>query len=230
MTLPTFQIVYEDPQLLVVNKPAGLATMGVSPEKPSLLAALQSKLAASTGTDPFIAILGRLDYPVSGLVVIAKDPFTADRLTWPRQGTEIGKTYHAVVAGSPQPPAGAATHWLLKSRRRRSVSVVPEGTDEARIGKLQYRVLRRNRQISLLSVELLTGRKHQIRAQLAAMGNPVLGDRKYGSRWEHFPEGIALICKQVVLTHPRDARVLRWEAEYPRSWRETLQQLDDPRC
>ncbi len=245
----TFDVCYEDQQLLVVNKRAVVATMGVAAAKPSLLAAAKQYLAGDRGdADCFAAVSGRLDFPVAGLVVIAKDPVVADHLRRQQEAGSIRKIYHALVAGRVDPPTGQLTDWLLKSKRHRHVSIVPEGTGGARLAKLNYRLVRVARTFgardavdhksqrrdyrhtfagnapvsggkiaSLLSIELLTGRKHQIRAQLGHLGHPVLGDRKYGST-EPFPEGIALVCKSIELVHPVSGNRVEWVVDYPGSW------------
>ena len=137
-----FDVCYEDQQLLVVNKRAAVATMGVTAAKPSLLAAAKQYLAGGrTDAECFAAVAGRLDFPVAGLVVIAKDPAVAEHLRQQQQAGSIRKVYHALVSGHVDPPSGQPTSWLLKSKRHRRVSIVPEGTDGAQIAKLKYRLL-----------------------------------------------------------------------------------------
>jgi len=221
-----FDVVYEDRQLLVVNKPACLATMGIEATALSLLGDVKKYLAReSVGADCFAAVTGRLDYPVSGLVVIAKDAATADNLRRQQENGTITKTYNAVVSGSVSPREGELTHWLLKSKRRRSVSAVSEGTTDSQIAKLRYATLRQTESVSMLSINLLTGRKHQIRVQLSEFGHAILGDRKYKST-NAFPEGIALICKRAKLCHPLSGRDIEWELDYPPSWNTILALFD----
>jgi 23S rRNA pseudouridine1911/1915/1917 synthase len=217
-----FDVVYEDRQLLVVNKPACLATMGVEATVPSLLGEVKKYLAREhVDASCFAAVTGRLDYPVSGLVVIAKDAATADNLRRQRENGSILKTYHAVVTVSIKPRESELTHWLLKSKRRRSVSVVQEKTAEAQCAKLRYTLLHKTDSLSMLSIILLTGRKHQIRVQLSEFGHAILGDRKYKST-SAFPEGIALVCKKVSLFHPVNGHNLEWELDYPPAWNTIL--------
>lgn len=213
-----FDVCYEDEHLLVVNKRAAVATMGVAERKPSLMAAVKQYLGAGrTGTDCFATAAGRLDFPVAGLVIIAKDPAVADHLRRQQEAGQIHKEYHALVSGHVDPPAGQLNNWLLKSKRHRRVSIVPDETDRAQIARLNYRLLGRGERTSKLSVELQTGRKHQIRAQLSHVGHPILGDRKYGSP-EPFPEGIALVCKRIAMVHPASDDRIDWLVDYPESW------------
>jgi 23S rRNA pseudouridine1911/1915/1917 synthase len=221
-----FDVCYEDRQLLVVIKRAAVATMGVPVGKPSLLAAVRQYLAGDgPDADCFAAVTGRLDFPVAGLVVVAKDPAVADALRRQQEAGSIRKVYHALVSGQVDPPSGQLTGWLLKSKRHRRVSLVPEGTAGAQFAQLNYRLLDGGAGASKLSIELVTGRKHQARAQLSHFGHPILGDRKYDAT-EPFPEGIALICKRIGLIHPLAGHQVEWEVDYPESWAEPLTDSD----
>jgi len=217
-----FDVCYEDEQLLIVNKRAGVATMGVADAKPSLLAAVKQHLAAGrVETDCFATAVGRLDFPVAGLVVIAKAPGVADHLRRQQEDGSIHKEYHALVSGRVDPPSGQRTDWLLKSKRHRHVTVASGDAVGAQIAEMKYRTLGRGVRASKLSIELLTGRKHQIRAQLSHFGHPILGDRKYGSA-DSFPEGIALVCKRIGFVHPTSGQPVEWGVDYPESWAAAL--------
>lgn len=222
MSSTCFEVIHEDQQLLVVNKHASVATMGVGSDAPCLLSEAKQYLSRS-GIEPnrFAAVVGRLDYHVSGVVVVAKDPLSADHLRRQQERGGILKIYHALVAGSLEPPMGEVTHSLLKSKRRRSVSVVTENTTGSQLAKLQYKVLQKTEEASLLSIRLLTGRKHQIRVQLSHLGHPILGDIKYRSPID-FPKGIALICKRIALRLPIDESESQWEVDYPDAWSATF--------
>ena len=218
MTFPQCEIVFEDEYLLVVNKRANLATMGVDHSKPSLVAEIRHYLQIKEcDTRPFVGVVGRLDFPVCGLLVIAKNTEVAHSLNQQQKNGELDKTYHALVSGRVAATKGNLVDWLLKSKRHRSVSVVAAETAGSQIAKLHYRALCRRPATSLLSIGTQTGRKHQIRAQLNQFGHAILGDRKYGSQHE-FPAGIALICKQIRFTHPITRLPFAGEISYPRRW------------
>jgi 23S rRNA pseudouridine1911/1915/1917 synthase len=211
-------IVYEDDRLLVVNKPAGLATMGVADDQPSLLSQLQRYFSGGGQQEkPFVAIVSRLDFHVSGIVVAAKDPVSASHLHSQFAERQVRKVYHALVSAAISPDEAELIDWLEKSKRNRKVHVVSERTNETQQARLRYRTLRRVGGVAILRVELLTGRKHQIRAQLASHGYPILGDYKYKSPAE-FPGGIALVSKRVEFEHPASGAVVAWEIDYPRDW------------
>ena len=150
-------IVYEDEQLLVLNKPAELATMGLPGSTPDLL-----KLATGTltqrGHDGFVAMVGRLDYPVAGLVLAAKTRAAAGALEEQRRQGRIHKYYCALVGGPGfAANAGQLTHWLRPSRRHRHVDVVSPEEPGAKQARLSYRVLQRLSQATCLEIELETG-------------------------------------------------------------------------
>jgi 23S rRNA pseudouridine1911/1915/1917 synthase len=169
-----------------------------------------------------VAIISRLDFPVSGIVIVAKDPVSANHLHSQFSERRTRKIYHALVSADISPAAAELTNWIVKSKRHRKVHVVDEASAEvqsqqAQEARLRYKTLAQFSSHTLLEVELLTGRKHQIRAQLAAHGFPVLGDYKYKSP-EQFPTGIALLSKRLELTHPASDEAVDWEVGYPDYW------------
>jgi 23S rRNA pseudouridine1911/1915/1917 synthase len=123
-----------------------------------------------------------------------------------------------LVEGVPSPPTASCSDWLRKDERHRRVHVTLAGHPEAQEARLQYRTLAVRGGYTLLEIELETGRKHQIRVQLAQRGHPILGDRKYGATTD-FPSGIALHSRQLELVHPVRGTPLRLVAPLPASWR-----------
>lgn len=212
-------VLYEDNHLLVVNKPAGLATVGVRPEDASLAKAAKAYLKrryAKPG-NVFLGVVSRLDAPVSGVVVLARTSKAAARLSEQFRSRDVSKVYWAIVAGGVEPPSGECVHWVRKDDARQRMVVVPAGTAGGQEARLRYRRLRPVARGTLVEVELLTGRKHQIRVQLAAQGWPIVGDKKYGSR-EPFPQGIALHSRRLTLRHPTRGEILTFEAPPPTAW------------
>lgn len=213
------EILYEDNHLLAVNKPAGLATMGVPGGEPSLLTLAKGdiKRRHHKPGNVYLGTVSRLDAPVSGVVLFARTSKAAARLSEQFREREVGKTYWAVVAGL-IPPSGELVDWLAEDARHRRMHTVEPGQRGARRAVLRYRRLEQVRDGWLVEVSPVTGRKHQIRLQLAAHGYPIVGDRKYGSR-RVFTSGIALHARRLEVRHPvRDEPVVL-EAPLPASWR-----------
>lgn len=215
------QVLYEDNHLLAVLKPAGLVTMGVQEGEPSLLALARDyiKHKYQKPGNVYLGAMSRLDAPVSGVLLFARTSKAAARLTEQFKTRQVEKMYWALVEGTIAPAADDCVDWLAEDERHRKMHIVKAGTEGAREARLEYRTLRLLPQGSLLEVQLHTGRKHQIRLQLANRGFPVLGDRKYGARLG-FPDGIALHARRLVIEHPvRTGETVELVAPLPVAWR-----------
>jgi 23S rRNA pseudouridine1911/1915/1917 synthase len=237
-------VLYEDNHLLAVNKPAMLPTMGVAEDRPSLLTVAKEYIRRKYGKpgNVYLGIVSRLDAPVTGVVLIARTSKAAARLTEMFREREVEKTYWAVVDGPVDPPSGRLVHYLRKDERHRWMHVTGDGAAGAQRAELAYRVLAGRerggdketgrqgdtsgidfslspslRSAMLLEIQLLTGRKHQIRVQLADAFCPIVGDRKYGSQ-RRFPLGIALHSRRLTFEHPVRKLPLTIEAPLPPSW------------
>jgi len=213
------EVLFEDNHLLVVNKPAMLPTMGVEPSRPSLLEVAREYVRQKYHKPGkvYLGIVSRLDAPVSGVVLLARTSKAASRLSEAFRQRRPKKIYWATVSGHLERPEATLEHYLRKDERHRRVHVTHADAPDARLARLHYSVRAEHFDFSLLQVELETGRKHQIRVQLAKLGHPILGDRKYGSS-EAFPVGIALHSRQLELEHPVGGGRLSLEAPLPASW------------
>lgn len=225
-------VLYEDNHLLTVNKPAMLATMGVSDDRPSLLSMAKDYIRTKYAKpgNVYLGVVSRLDAPVTGVVLLARTSKAAARLSQQFRERDVEKTYWAIVEGTIAPPAGALTDHLRKDERHRRVHRASSPSAATQFAELSYRTLghqtgeptlRNSASASLLEVRPITGRKHQIRVQLAAAGFPILGDRKYGST-RRFPLGIALHARRLVFQHPVSRIQMALEAAPPASWRPFL--------
>ena len=218
-TSPNMEVLFEDNHLLVVNKPALLPTMGVAADKPSLLSVAKEYVRRKYDKpgNVYLGIVSRLDAPVTGVVLMARTSKAAARLTDSFKSRNVRKHYWAVVSGKPEPGQATLEHFLRKDERHRKMHVTNAGASDAQLARLAYRSLSSQGELSLLEVELETGRKHQIRVQLAKLGNPIVGDRKYGSSAK-FTQGIALHSRCLEIEHPIRKEALKFEAPVPDSW------------
>jgi 23S rRNA pseudouridine1911/1915/1917 synthase len=212
-------VLFEDNHLLVINKPAGLATQGVMEGTPSVVTAAKEYLKKKYRKpgNVYLGVVSRLDATVSGVLVLARTSKAAARLTEQFRSRETEKLYWALVERPPEPSAGELDHWLLKDDRAMRTKVVSPRTRGAQHARLEYRTLKVMKSRALLEIQLHTGRKHQIRVQLAEIGCPIVGDRKYGSR-QQFAAGIALHAVRLAVEHPTSKVRMQFEAPLPAAW------------
>lgn len=218
---PRLVVLYEDNHLLVVAKPAGLPTQGVSAGADSVVTLAREYLKRKYGKpgNVYLGVVSRIDSPVSGVIALARTSKAARRLNEQFRARTVQKHYWALVEGRPPQASGTLDDWLQWNESVRRSQVVEPGSAAAQEARLLYRRLKAQAPsgISWLEVELHTGRKHQIRAQLAHRGWPVVGDRRYGSR-RTFAEGIALHARSLVLVHPTRGDTLSFSAPPPACW------------
>jgi 23S rRNA pseudouridine1911/1915/1917 synthase len=225
---PKLQVLYEDNHLLVVNKPAGIATMGTAAGTPSMvtLAKQYLKQQYQKPGNVYLGVVSRLDSLVSGVLVFARTSKAAARLSKQFRDRQTQKQYWAIVSGTPQPKQGELVHWMFKDESQQRMAVSRKKSADAQEARLKYQTVRAFPQATLLEVELLTGRKHQIRVQLAEAGHPILGDRKYGSQ-ATFPAGIALHARILVIEHPTLKQSMTFNATLPKAWEKWQKDLDE---
>ncbi|MGC3970959.1 MAG: RluA family pseudouridine synthase [Pirellulales bacterium] len=221
-------VLYEDNHLLVLNKPIGMVSQGALPGEPSAVEWTKDYLKRKYDKpgNVFVGVVSRLDRDVSGVLVLARTSKGAARLSEQIRERTVKKIYWAVVpADAGLKDSERLEDWLAEDKQLGRMAVVdrkqlPPGAEaRADFASLEYRCIRRAGGLALLEVDLETGRKHQIRVQLAARGHAVVGDRKYGSR-ERFPAGIALHARQMTFRHPTRDEMLTLEAPCPAAWRE----------
>lgn len=186
---PPIDIVYEDENILLVNKPAGLSVHeDDAGSRDTLIARIQGHLLRTDEYDPARensfapALCHRLDRNTSGLTLAAKNAASLRVLGEKMRSREIKKEYLCIVHGQPSPPAGTLTHFLWKDEAHKQVYVRPDRTCGAKTAITHYRTLDTSGELTLMECRLETGRTHQIRAQLAHVGHPLWGDGKYGVR------------------------------------------------
>jgi 23S rRNA pseudouridine1911/1915/1917 synthase len=213
-------ILYEDNHLLAVLKPAGVPTMGVESGRTSLVTLVKDYLKRKylKPGNVYVGVVSRLDAAVSGVIIFARTSKAAARLTEQFRRGDVVKTYWALVEGHPEPAEAICVDWMRKDERQEKMVVCAREQAGSQEARLRFRTLRTLPRSTLLEVLLETGRKHQIRVQLAQRGHPVLGDRKYGAGTA-FPHGLALHARQLELQHPVRKTNLWLEAPLPAAWR-----------
>jgi 23S rRNA pseudouridine1911/1915/1917 synthase len=213
------EVLYEDNHLLAVWKPAGLATMGASAGTETLFTRAKEylRLRYAKPGNVYLGVVSRVDALVTGVVLLARTSKAASRLTEQFRGREVEKRYWALVEGLFEPAAGQLDQWIVHDDRAERMRIVGPTVEGAQHAQLSFRRLQAVRGGTLLEVELHTGRKHQIRVQLADRGHPILGDRKYGSR-RPFPTGIALHARRLAFVHPVRGERIELVAHLPKAW------------
>ena len=150
----------------------------------------------------FLGVVHRLDRPVSGIVVFAKTSKALSRLNNMFRNGEVRKTYWAMVQTAPNMPEATLTNWLVRNEKQNKSYVYNNEMPNAKQAILKYKTIGQTEHYTLLEVNLLTGRHHQIRCQLAAMGCPIKGDLKYGARRSNPDGSISLLSHKVEFIHP----------------------------
>ena len=209
------RVLYEDNHLIVVHKPGGILVQGDISRETSLMDMVKDyiKNRYNKPGEVFLGLVHRLDRPVSGVVLFAKTSKSASRMSEQWRRRNITKIYWALVHGEMPLPSGRLISYLKK--RRQKVSLADADHKKAQEAVLSYRTLYARGEVSLLEVNLHTGRKHQIRAQLAAEGCPIVGDVKYGAPDRLNDGTICLLAKSLTFMHPTRPETIHIEAPTP---------------
>lgn len=203
-TQENLEVLYEDNHLIIVNKRAGDIVQGDKTGDRPLSEIVKDYISEKYDKpgNVFLGVVHRLDRPTSGAVIFARTSKALERMNKMLRERYVDKTYWAVVEGHPDEAEQTLVHYLRKNQKNnKSTAFSREGEDTKR-AVLSYRSLCRLDNYSLLEVELETGRHHQIRCQLAAMGHPIKGDLKYGSRRSNKDGSIHLHALRIGFIHP----------------------------
>lgn len=198
------RILYEDNHLLVVNKLAGELAQGDKTGDASLVDLVKDyiKRTYNKPGEVFVGLVHRIDRPVSGAIIFAKTSKALSRMTVLVKNRDFEKQYLAVVKNPPPLEADSLIHFLVKNERQNKSFVVAASHKGAKEARLDYQLLKRSERFFMLRVDLHTGRHHQIRVQLAAMGCPIKGDLKYGSDRSNPDGSISLHAFRIAFEHP----------------------------
>lgn len=210
-------VLYEDNHIIVVNKSASEIVQGDKtgdvPLSDMVKAYLKDKYQKPGNV--FVGVTHRLDRPVSGLVVFAKTSKALSRLNEMFRVGQVQKTYWAIVKNEPKQSEAELVHWLVRNEKLNKSYAYEREVKDAKKAVLRYRMIGRSDNYSLLEVELMTGRHHQIRCQLSKMGCPIKGDLKYGSPRSNPDGSICLHARRISFVHPVSKELIELEAPLP---------------
>ncbi|MDZ7877957.1 MAG: RluA family pseudouridine synthase [Saprospiraceae bacterium] len=200
-------VLYEDADLIAFNKPASLPTQADETGDTSLQQYAEKALNCT------LFVVHRLDRPTSGIVVFAKHEQAAASLSQQFQSRETEKKYFAIVEKKPEIESGALLHFLAHNSANNKSFPIAEGSANAKRAELRFILRGSSDRYFLLELTLLTGRHHQIRAQLSAIGCPIKGDVKYGARRSNTDRSIHLHAAELTLKQPQTGERLTLRAE-----------------
>lgn len=211
------QVLYEDNHIIIVSKAAGEIVQGDKtgdePLTERVKAYIKERYAKPGAV--FLGVTHRLDRPVSGVVVFARTSKGLTRMNDLFRQGRVDKTYLAIVANRPPQEAGELRNWLVRNEKQNKSYAYDHPVPDSKEARLRYRLVGQSDRYFLLAVELLTGRHHQIRCQLARMGCPIRGDLKYGAPRSNPDASISLHAWRIAFEHPVSHRHIQAEAPLP---------------
>ena len=201
---PTMQVLYEDNHIIIVNKRSGDIVQadktGDAPLSETVKHYIKEKYAKPGNV--FIGVTHRLDRPVAGIVLFAKTSKALSRLNNMFRNGEVHKTYWAITRNSPQQTEGTLTDWLVRNEKQNKSYAYDHEVPNSKKAVLNYRVIGKSDRYTLIEVQLMTGRHHQIRCQMARIGCPIKGDLKYGAPRSNTDGSISLLARKIGFVHP----------------------------
>ena len=225
------EVLYEDNHIIIVSKRAGEIVQGDKtgdvPLSETVAAYLKEKYAKPGNV--FVGVPHRLDRPVSGVVVLAKTSKALARLNEMFRVGGVDKRYLAIVKDKPKAPEGRLENWLVRNEKQNRSYAYDHEVPDSKLAVLNYRLVASSVNYHLLEVELLTGRHHQIRCQLAKMGCPIKGDLKYGAERSNPDGSISLHAFHVTFEHPVSHNTIDVKAPLPQDslWQSFKEQVSD---
>lgn len=207
------KLVYEDNHIIIVAKQSGEIVQGDKTGDKPLVDTLKDfiKQRDSKPDNVYLGVVHRLDRPVSGLVIFAKTSKALSRLNEMLRKGEIHKTYYALVANRPPKEEDTLEHWIIRNEQQNKSYAYNKEKPHSKRALLHYKVIGYTERYCLLEVQLMTGRHHQIRCQLAAIGCPIKGDLKYGARRSNPDGSISLQSHAIDFVHPVSHKTIKIE-------------------
>lgn len=211
------EVIYEDNHIIVVNKAAGEIVQGDKTGDKPLVEIVREYIKEKYHKpgNVFCGVAHRLDRPVAGLVVFAKTSKALTRLNDMFRNGNVKKTYWAITRNMPPQPEGRIVSYITSTERNNKSYSSPDPRPGAKEAALSYRHVASSERYHLLEVNLETGRKHQIRVQLASIGCPVRGDLKYGDKRSNPDGSISLMARHIEFVHPVSGNLISLTAPLP---------------
>ncbi len=224
------EVLYEDNHIIAVNKTCNEIVQGDKTGDTPLSEIVKAYIKEKYNKpgDVFLGVTHRLDRPTSGVVLFARTSKALTRLNEMFKSHEqIRKTYWAIVQGCPKVPEARLENWLTRNEQLNKSFIAKPGAKESKLAILSYKSLVRGEHYTLLEINLETGRHHQIRCQLAAIGCPVKGDLKYGAKRSNPDGGICLHARKIEFIHPVSKEYICITAPVPDDalWRALTQEI-----
>lgn len=211
------EVLYEDNHIIIVNKAPGEIVQGDKTGDKPLSETVKEWIKAKYDKpgNVFVGVVHRLDRPVGGIVVFAKTSKALTRLNEMFRKGDVHKTYLALSRNKPEPPEAMLTHYIstIERNNKSYASLIP--VKDGKESKLRYQYLASSDRYHLIKVELMTGRKHQIRVQLSSIGCPIKGDLKYGDKRSNPDGSISLMARSVKFEHPVSHKMIEVKAPAP---------------
>lgn len=219
-------VIYEDNHIIVVNKLPGEIVQGDKTGDTPLSETIKQYLKEKYNKpgNVFCGVVHRIDRPVGGVVVFAKTSKALTRLNDMLRKGEIHKTYWALVEGHLDKAEDTLRNMLVSDTRINKTFIASPGRSDAKESVLKYKTIAVGDRYTLLEINLLTGRKHQIRAQLSGIGHPIKGDLKYGARRSNPDGGISLLARHIEFVHPVSKEKISLDAPIPAEFNKFLTQ------
>ncbi|WP_295434672.1 RNA pseudouridine synthase [uncultured Prevotella sp.] len=211
------QVVYEDNHIIIVSKLSGEIVQGDKTGDRTLADDVKQYIKekyAKPG-NVFLGVVHRLDRPVWGLVVFAKTSKALSRLNDMFRTGDVHKTYWAITQNCPAEPEATLTDWIRRNEKQNKSYAYDREVPNSKKAMLHYKVIGRSDNYTLVEVNLMTGRHHQIRCQLANIGCPIKGDLKYGARRSNPDGSISLLARRIEFVHPVSKEHITVEAPLP---------------
>lgn len=219
-------VIYEDNHVIVVNKESGEIVQGDKTGDTPLSDIVKDyiKVKYQKPGNVFLGVVHRLDRPVSGAVVFARTSKALSRLNEMFRRGEVHKTYWAIVKNKPKADAATLVSWIVRNEKQNKSYAYDHEVKDSKKAVLDYRLIASGDTYHILEIRLHTGRHHQIRCQLAAMGCPIKGDLKYGSQRSNADGSISLLSRHTEFLHPVSKQLIAVDAPLPSDplWKKIL--------